>query len=55
MIMEPEPLRALIFEGLDQNQVPIKNVLFSCQVFTLDRRNQHVIVDHKRSVARSEW
>ena len=52
-LWEPEPLRALIFEGLSKGQVPII-MCFSPVTFDLGQENQHVFHDHKHCVARSE-
>ena len=54
MIMESKPLRALIFKGLDKDQVPIK-ICFSPAGIDPGQENQHVFHDHKHGVARSEW
>ena len=53
-LWEPEPLRALIFEGLGKDQVPIK-MCFSPVTFDPGQENQHVFHDHKHTVARIEW
>ena len=52
-LWEPEPLRALIFKGSDEDQVPIK-MCCSPAGFGTGQENQHGILDHKLGVARSE-
>ena len=52
-LWEPEPLRALIFKGSDEDQVPIR-MCCSPAGFDPGQENQHVILDHQPGVARSE-
>ena len=52
-IWEPEPLRALIFEGSGKGQVPIK-MCFSPVTFDPGQEKQHVFHNLKYRAARSE-